>query len=228
MMRRLKDLVADELRRQIFDGKLQPGAHIRQEALAKELKVSRMPVREAILELSDEGLIDYAPRTGAYVTQLTKQDVLDHFELYGLVGGLAAGRAARNRTHDDIRDLAAILDELESPTLYSRQVNNLNVRFHSRVNRASQSPRIVRVLATIGRAMPTLFFAQQTKWKSKFDQEHREILAALLDQDADRAEKAIRQHLRGGAEMMVDYLTERGILRDEFDSDEHAGSRLLR
>ena len=86
------DLVAAHLRRMVFEGEYKPGDRVRQDEIAAELGVSRIPVREAIIALDREGWVTVEPHRGAFVRGIDADYVRDHYELYGLVFGLMASR----------------------------------------------------------------------------------------------------------------------------------------
>ena len=87
------DLVAVHIRSMIFDGELRQGDRMRQDDIARRLGVSRIPVREAIIALDREGWLTITPHRGAFVHGLDEDALRDHYELLGLVYGLAARRA---------------------------------------------------------------------------------------------------------------------------------------
>ena len=89
----LADEVADHIRDSILTGRLRPGTRIDQDAIAKDMGVSRLPVREALISLDQEGLVRTLPRRGAYVERVQREDIADHYQLFGTVAGLAAARA---------------------------------------------------------------------------------------------------------------------------------------
>ncbi|MFZ9017431.1 MAG: GntR family transcriptional regulator, partial [Ilumatobacteraceae bacterium] len=89
----LADEVAAYVRGLILTGSLKPGTKIDQDAICEALGVSRSPVREAIVILGQEGLLDVTPRRGASVAQLTPDDIVDHYALVGAVAGRAAAMA---------------------------------------------------------------------------------------------------------------------------------------
>jgi hypothetical protein len=87
--RNLREDVADRLRNDILTGRLTPGKRIDQDQLAAELGVSQLPVREALIQLDQEGLVETIARRGSYVPQLTPEDIADQYRIFGLVSGLA-------------------------------------------------------------------------------------------------------------------------------------------
>ncbi len=90
----LADDVAAYIRELILTGQLKPGTRVDQDGIGEAMGVSRSPIREAIVVLGQEGLLEVLPRRGAIVAKLTRDDVIDHYELVGLVSGRAASIAA--------------------------------------------------------------------------------------------------------------------------------------
>jgi DNA-binding transcriptional regulator YhcF (GntR family) len=102
----LKSEIADYLREQIYGGALHAGSRLDQDGLAEQLRVSRLPVREALISLEAEGLVVTKARRGAYVASLTEAYVIDHFRIFGAVSSIAAQEATEALT-------AAQLDKLD-------------------------------------------------------------------------------------------------------------------
>jgi len=101
------DLVADHIRRLIFEGALRQGDHLRQDEIAAELGVSRIPVREAVIALDREGWLMIEPHRGAFVHGLDENAVRDHYDVFGLVYGLVARRATERGTGEGVAELSA-------------------------------------------------------------------------------------------------------------------------
>ncbi len=100
------DLVADHIRRLIFEGELRQGDHLRQDEIATELGVSRIPVREAVIALDREGWLMIEPHRGAFVHGMDEAAVRDHYELFGLIYGLTTRRATERGSAEAVADLA--------------------------------------------------------------------------------------------------------------------------
>src|SRR5882724_4974392 len=113
------DLVAVHIRSLIFNGELRQGDRMRQDEIAQRLGVSRIPVREAIIALDREGWLTITPHRGAFVHGLDADSLRDHYELLGLVYGLAARRATERASDDDLvrlQDAQKQLSSADSPT----------------------------------------------------------------------------------------------------------------
>src|ERR1700684_2786929 len=90
--------IASHVRSLIFEGELRPGMRVPQDAIAQDLGVSRIPVREALIVLEREGWVTNEMHRGAFINALDEPTVHDHYELFGLIYGFAAKRAASRRS----------------------------------------------------------------------------------------------------------------------------------
>ncbi|WP_052665778.1 GntR family transcriptional regulator [Nitriliruptor alkaliphilus] len=209
-MASLKDLAAAEIRQRIFSGDLKPGSKVDQETLAAELGMSKLPVREALISLDSEGLIHSIARRGSFVAELTREDIRDHYQIFGTVAGLAAERAATALTDDELKRLAQTLDEMESTDDPVRQ-EELNHEFHRVINIAGRSRRLTSVLGLLSKSLPSHFYEFHTSWSDTAHKDHRRILRALKARNADRAGRAMSDHLRRGADHAVAFLESAGF-----------------
>src|SRR5579863_3507931 len=127
--RSLKDLAAAHIRELILTGKLAPGTKVDQDQISEALGISRLPVREALIELAQESLIDAVPRRGAFVARLEREDIIDHYRIYGLIAGLAASRAAGAIRPDELVALRSINAAFSAATT-AQEKADLNHEFH--------------------------------------------------------------------------------------------------
>lgn len=114
VLRTLPEQIADELGAAIVRGELAAGDRLLEVQLAAEYGVSRAPVREAIRLLARRGLVDFYPRKGAYVVELTTEKLLDVFNIMAVLIGLAARYFANNATEEQLEHLGGLLAELET------------------------------------------------------------------------------------------------------------------
>jgi len=116
VMRRLSsaEVVAVHIRAAIFNGELRQGDRLRQDDIAKKMGVSRIPVREAVIALDREGWVTVTPHRGAFVHGLDEAALRDHYELQGLVYGLAARRATERATDDELDQLSDAQQRLDA------------------------------------------------------------------------------------------------------------------
>jgi DNA-binding GntR family transcriptional regulator len=210
----LRDEVAQEIRRRVFAAALPPGSRIDQEALAHDLGVSRVPVREALITLHDEGIVENVARRGAYVARLSRDDIHDNYRILGMVSGLAAERAAAKLTTADLdrlRDLAGRMESSTSPVEQER----LNFDFHALINRTAGSRKLVSVLRGIVNAIPDTFYESHAEWPDKANEDHRRIIEVFAARDGLTARKEIEQHFVDGADRAVAAMERRGFWSEE-------------
>lgn len=153
----LKESVARDVRDLILAGKLRPGRRIDLSQLTEQMGVSRIPLREALIMLETEGIVENRSRHGSYVAEITPQDIQDHFELYGRVSGLAAEHAASADNPELLQELALLLDAMRKATTSVEQ-HELNNTFHRTINRAGMSNRLRSVLRPLSNSMPSRYF----------------------------------------------------------------------
>jgi DNA-binding transcriptional regulator YhcF (GntR family) len=104
VIRNAADIAAELIRQAILEGRLHPGEPLREERLAADLAISRTPIREALLILQTEGLVEAAPKRGSVVRSDTPAEIADLYETRAMVEGYASGRAARFVTDSDLEE----------------------------------------------------------------------------------------------------------------------------
>jgi DNA-binding GntR family transcriptional regulator len=209
----LRDWVAEELRERILAGTLAPGARIDQDGIARELGVSKLPVREALIRLEWVGLVRTVPHRGSSVVQLDPQDLRDTYRIYGMVCGLAGERAVEHLTAGDLHDLERLLDRIDEAT-DNHELDNAHMEFHRRINRAGGTRRTRRIIGQLLDSLPVRAFDFTGQWLTDTQAEHRKILSLLRDGDAKAAAATIEQHFITGGERVIDALYERGYWTD--------------
>ena len=211
--RNLAEDVADHLRDAILTGQLRPGTRIDQDAIAEQLGVSRLPVREALIALDQEGLIRTIPRRGSYVQQLRRDDIADHYQLFGRVAGLAAARAAERITDAELAELDALHAAMET-SIDPLEQERLNFDFHRIVNQAANSRRVTSILRLLTRSLPSHYFEFVPDWLDQARSQHGEILEAIRRRDADAAQAAMERHLNESARYAIAALERMDFFED--------------
>lgn len=206
--------VARYVRRRIFEGAYAAGDYVRLEQLAAELGVSVTPVREALLELRAEGLLVQQPHRGFMVLPVTGRDIADVSGVQAHVGGELAARAATTITDDQLGQLKDIQSQLEDA--YRQQDHDravrLNHEFHRAVNVAADSPKLAQLMGQITRYAPEAVFPTVHGWPHRSVEDHRRVIAALEERDADRARTAMAEHFIAGVAPLVEHLIEHGVV----------------
>jgi DNA-binding GntR family transcriptional regulator len=133
----LSGIVAAELRNMFLNGELEPGEHIVETEIAKKINVSRGPVREAIRQLQKENIVRVEPRRGAFVVELTIDDLYDIYTLRGALEGLGARILAENADPEAIEELRACLENLSQTRNDLREFARIDLQFHELLCRLS-------------------------------------------------------------------------------------------
>lgn len=198
----LQEEVSRWVRRAIFSGELKPGERINQDELAEKLELSRLPIREAMIALEREGLIRTIPRRGSFVWDFRRQDILDQYEVYAIVSGLATERAATNLTPDQIAALRRSVDEM-TQNKDPEQQEAANDDFHAIINRASHAPRLMWMLGLLASSVPVGF--HDAGWEIAA-RDHLTIIEHLERGDGEGAAKAMREHIQHTGRHAVHFL----------------------
>lgn len=197
----LRSHVFRSIRDGILNGKYKEQEELREVALGKELGVSRTPVREALRQLELEGLVTIIPNKGAYVTGITQKDIQDIYEMRFMLEGLCARWATEHITEEQLEELEEIifLSEFHARRVGSstEQVAELDSKFHLVLYEASQSRILSHVLTDFHRyslmARKSSMMSEERARKSI--REHKQILRAIRDKDADLAEQLANEHV---------------------------------
>jgi DNA-binding GntR family transcriptional regulator len=202
----IQQAVAEAVRTRIIAGRLSAGSRINQDALAAEFPISRMPVREALRQLGAEGFVTIVPHRGAIVTALSPDEVEEIYEIRAALEGVAAGHASQALTAGDLDALRTTLAGMQTEDQIDRWVA-LNAEFHNMINQASGRPRLLELIQRFReQSQPYIrLYVQRLHKSAQARNEHRAILDALAERDAERAEIAVRAHLMSTGRAVASY-----------------------
>jgi DNA-binding GntR family transcriptional regulator len=211
--------IVQRLEAAIFDGELAPGTKLSEQALARALGVSRGPLREAISRLEGRKLIERTPNIGARVAQLSFADLTDLLVVREALEGIACRYAAERMTDVELTELQELLAEhgdqqsIREGTGYYQESKDFD--FHFRIIKASGNKRIVDMLCGDLYDLLRVYRYKSSTMDGRAErayEEHKRILAGLLARDPDRAEAAMRQHIRNARTHIERSLHERSSL----------------
>ncbi|WP_307831830.1 GntR family transcriptional regulator [Prauserella cavernicola] len=196
----LRDQALEVIRQALVSGEIRPGDIYSAAALANRLGVSSSPVREAMLTLVNQGLLEPVRNRGYRVVAMSEQDLDDVYELRQLLEVPGTLRAAANATDEDLVRLTATADEIDVAAKDGDIVRFLDAdrRFHLDLLGLSGNRRLVESVAAL-RDQTRLYGLEKLVESGRLVDsaaEHRDILAAVADRDADRLEAIMRAHLR--------------------------------
>ncbi|GIH03011.1 GntR family transcriptional regulator [Rhizocola hellebori] len=209
----LSEEVATHIRDLIMAGTVRPGERLRLEELAAKLGVSITPVREALLILRSEDMVELQPRRGYVVAPLSRQDIEDVFSLQANLAGELAARASRRTTENQLlqlNDLQAALREAAGEARL-QELERLEFAFHRVINLVTESRKLARFLYTATRYTPHRFYASDPAWRANMLSDHQALLDALAARDAQAARAAMSRHFTDGAERLLKHLDDIGM-----------------
>ena len=194
--------IVEALRAEIIAGRLPPDAQLRQEALAARFGVSRMPVREALRELENQGFVIFPANHSARVAPLLVEEMIEIFEMRALAEALAVEKAIPNMTERDIDRAEAVASELEQAPV--SEFARLNTAFHLALYRPCGRPRLLAHIESLGRAADRYLRAAAAglDYRGPSDREHRAMVEACRARDTARAVELVRRHILDGCEVM--------------------------
>ena len=201
--------VASAVRRDIITGKIPAGTALTQASLCETYDVSRIPVRDALIGLANEGLLTRNRRNQMIVTGFSTQDVIDTFKAEAYLSGLAARRAALNANDADIAYLEGLIEQGDNldAAADKRALARISWNFHHRVNRMADSPRLLATLRAVSIPLLQDFVSELPSWWDASQDEHRAIADALRARNADRVETLIFEHFLHGGDALLAYLS---------------------
>ncbi|MFG2658550.1 GntR family transcriptional regulator [Streptomyces sp. NPDC048425] len=211
--KRLPEEVASYVRELIISGEVRAGEFLRIEPIAAAVGVSNTPVREGMLTLQSEGLVQLVPRRGFMVAPFTQQDVRDLFWTQAQLASELAARAARRITPQQIARLEEILAEHEKAIEVGNEdgIANLGHAFHREINLAADSHRLTVLLNSAVQHVPNRFYATIEGQVAATRKEHPLLLDALRRGRADEARPLMERHIIQGATHLIDALEQRGM-----------------
>jgi DNA-binding GntR family transcriptional regulator len=200
--RALYEDVAERLRSQIFARELEPGAWIDETKLALEYGISRTPLREALKVLAAEGLVAMKPRRGAYVAEMSRDDVAQIYHLLALLESDAAGDVARHASAEQLQRLTQLHERLEKQVRQRDAFFATNEQFHMALLEIAGNRWRTQIVTDLRKVMKLNRHHSLFKHGRLADSlaEHRLLMDALTKRNAARATALMRQHFESGLE----------------------------
>jgi DNA-binding GntR family transcriptional regulator len=191
------DAVAAALRNALHSGRWAPGAALRQEELASEFGVSRIPVREALSKLQAEGLVVVEPNRGAFVARLTAAEVDEVFDLRVLLECDALRHATPQHTPRTLRQLHALQAELDAEHDPDQWLAT-DAAFHQVLYAPSGRNKTLEMIAALRASVTRLYRAHLSpnSRRKGWRDEHHAVLKAVTAGQVDKAVAALTRHLR--------------------------------
>jgi len=216
------------IREAVLDGRLRPGQRLTEEALARELSISRTPVREALRILQTEGLLELTPYQGTTVRSYDAADLDDMYRLRALLEGYAARRAAEEIMEDALDGLRESNERFAALTASGaadvQELVRENLFFHNTILEAAGSPRLSELVRKVIE-LPLVY--KSYVWYSPTqrlvsNEAHRRLVEALAAHDPDAAERLMKEHVDAARAVLLEHL--RSVAEAEELAEAEAGA----
>ena len=203
----LREVVIENIRDAILSGDFPAGMRLTELQLADELGVSRTPIRAAIRNVAQEGLVVLIPRRGAYVADVSIHDINEVYEIRTALETLAAGLAAERIEDSEIEEMDKYL--IATRTYVSRldyaKIVEMDTAFHDVIYKASRNKRCM-ITSIRERSMP---------YPGRLDEmllEHRAIVDAIAQRDVEKAQMAVKTHMENAERTLLRVIEEQHLV----------------
>jgi DNA-binding GntR family transcriptional regulator len=207
-----RSLVEDAIKRAIHEGSFTAGQKLNLDEIARQLKVSRTPVREAFRSLELQGYLRVEPCVGTIVLGLEPQEITEIYTIRINLEGLATQLAVPNITGADLRGLEELLDQiaaLDPATSAYTQIDGLNQLFHFGIYERAKNRRLLDMIRALWDSVAR-YRAQNTRiegFLARSTSDHRAILDAMRRNDGQRAEALMQAHLDMSRRSLLEQIT---------------------
>jgi len=201
-----KAIVYENLKSRIIKNLINPGEPLGEGVLSKELKISKTPIREASQQLEKEGFVENIPGKGSFVSRISIQDIREIFEIREILECEVVKRAALKSDPDRVESIKKKFEAESNGDKNSRDHFRAGDRIHTFVFESFGNKRLLEYYKRLQEHIIRMrfnFFSELHQERSEQSyREHLEIMDALIAQDPQRAEKAMREHLRNSVEYL--------------------------
>lgn len=206
-----KDLVVSYVVNSILTGKLRSGDRLDRNEIAAELGISRVPIQEAVVQLEHDGILATQYHRGAFIQRFDAEVLREHHELYGVLHGIAAARAAtagRPELHTTLRTLTANLRNSRDPRTFHETAE----LYRQAVTEAHSGPRLQAAIAAAHTFIPPAFWAAHLDAPGELLEHYRAQTAAITARDPGAARAACVAASEVMGTVMLTELVRRGVL----------------
>jgi DNA-binding GntR family transcriptional regulator len=200
---------ADVLRERILDGTYPGGLQLRQEILAEEFGISRIPLREALVQLETEGLVNIQPHKGAVVSELSLTDIGDLFELRSMIEPRLLELSAPLLTAGDYERIGQLLQEFKAELqgASARRWGEMNTALHGMLYQKADRPRMLalasQLLVSADRYTRMQLTLENESGRNRADEEHMSIVERCRSGDIVGAKLVLREHILNAGESLM-------------------------
>lgn len=205
-----KDQVVEFVYNLVLDGTLSPGDQIKESLLALEMGISRAPIREALKELMTNGIIEYRPQVGNFITQLSPKEIVDAYVTRGILEGYAAASAFDQFTDEDISRLEEMTRMMTASAAASdrKKVVQVGDDFHSLLISKCDNTQLIDYTRRLSQKLHILFYRFWSRLYSakEVGDRHFRIITSIKGANRAEIEESIREHYREtGSKIAMEY-----------------------
>ena len=207
----VKNLLVQEIRKEIICSNFQPGERLPLRDLAARFNVSTQPIREALSELEKEGLVTSEPRKGAVVTQLSVDELIDIYEIRATLEAMATELAIPHLTAEILAKLKNLVEEMDSHIGDVFESVELNTKFHMTLYQASGRSHLCELIQSLRHRTSHYLHAYivgQDRMVLAQD-EHLKIISACQQKDAETAKQLMREHVLKAGNGIIDHINKK-------------------
>ena len=214
--------VADEIRSRILQGDYKAGEQLRQEHVAADLGVSRVPVREALHQLNSEGFVTLISHKGSIVSEVSPEEFLEYYELRAKIEPWLLSLAIPRMTDVHFERIRSAADEFLNAARASESVHEANWAFHKVLYEASGRTATIEILGRVNKQIEryTRMIMSVSGIDKKSHKEHLKLINLCEQRDVDAAVKMPEEHISGGTTILTDHLRSLRVGKTETGSTE--------
>lgn len=209
-----KDVAVAHIVSGLLDGTLRPGDRIDRTEIANTLGMSRVPVQEAVNQLERDGIVTIPYHRGVFLERFDAEVVREHYEIYGMLSGIASARAAAARPPQLLTRLGTLVDAMPAAT-DPQQFENLVWEFRRAINQEVAGPRLRAAIGTFQGFMPTAFWLACADRQDYMLPMYVDELQSIGQGDAERARNVVVRRAARMAETVINELRRRGVFDRE-------------
>jgi len=191
--------VAADIKRAIISGIIKPGERINETKIAKDMGISRSPVREALQELKKEGVVINIPYKGTYVNLLGKKDIEDMYVIRGLLEAYAIGKVIENKNENILKCLKKNVEDIEK-AVKKRQMKKLvdkDIEFHRNICNFTGNKKLIDIWEGF-QTQTEILINLESSFYERFQLlavEHRELLSLIIEGKVKQAQEKVKAHI---------------------------------
>ncbi|WP_136810442.1 GntR family transcriptional regulator [Desulfosediminicola flagellatus] len=196
--RTYKDQAIEHIYDLILNGTLSPGEQVKESWLAAEMGISRAPIREALKELITNGIVEYQPQVGNFITQLSPKEIVDAYTTRGVLEGYAVMTTYTQFSEDEIEELEdmTLLMEKYAKKDNRKKVVKIGDDFHSMLIGKSDNVQLLDYTVRLSQKLHIMFykFWSRLYTPEEIGNRHKRIIDGLKSNDPVRIEQVVREH----------------------------------